>query len=220
MAWRLARSLERLRAQVNAAAPNRSKSSDGTIGDAAHASRSSDHNPYIKDGGVGVVRALDLTHDPKGGMDSYALAETLRASGDPRIRYIISNYKIANSGQPWRKYSGSNPHSHHVHISVSESKSLYDDTRDWQIGMGKAPLVERVTAVVKNVVAPKPNEYPMLKRGSKGAAVRELQTLLKVKVDGDFGLATLAAVRAFQRGHKLVADGIVGSYTWRALRGQ
>ena len=59
MAWRLARSLETLRAQINALSPNRSKASDGTIGDAAHSARTSDHNP---DGG-GVVRALDLTHD-------------------------------------------------------------------------------------------------------------------------------------------------------------
>lgn len=218
MAWRLAKSLERLRAQVNAAAPSRSKVSDGTIGDAAHASRSSDHNPYIKDGGTGVVRALDLTHDPKGGLDSYALAEALRASADPRIRYIISDHKIANSGQPWRGYSGSNPHSHHVHVSVSETKSLYDDTRDWQIGMGKAPIVQRVTAAVKNVIAPKPTAYPLLKRGSKGEFVRELQGLLKIEVDGDFGPKTLAAVKKFQRDNKLVADGIVGAYSWRALR--
>jgi len=219
MAWRLAKSLEKLRSQVNAAVPGRSKASNGTIGDAAHASRSSDHNPYIKDGGVGVVRALDLTHDPKGGFDSYALAETLRASADPRIRYIISNRKIANSGQPWRAYSGSNPHSHHVHVSVGESKSLYDNTRDWKLGdLKSAPLVQRVVAAVKNVVAPKPTAYPLLKRGSKGESVRELQRLLKITVDGDFGPNTTASVKAFQRLAKLVPDGMVGPYTWRALR--
>jgi len=42
MSWRLARSLEPLRNEVNAAAPNRSKASDGTIGDTAHSSRASD----------------------------------------------------------------------------------------------------------------------------------------------------------------------------------
>ena len=55
MTWRLARSLETLRAQINRIAPNRSKVSDGTIGDAKHASRSSDHNPWAKDGGVGDI---------------------------------------------------------------------------------------------------------------------------------------------------------------------
>ena len=44
MAWRVARSLDVLLGQLNALAPERSKASDGSIGDAAHASRSSDHN--------------------------------------------------------------------------------------------------------------------------------------------------------------------------------
>src|SRR5215472_9581086 len=61
--WRVAKSLARLRTQINDAFPQRSKSSDGTIGDAAHASRSSDHNPWIVDDGIGVVSAFDVTHD-------------------------------------------------------------------------------------------------------------------------------------------------------------
>ncbi|HKV33547.1 MAG TPA: hypothetical protein VJP89_04485, partial [Pyrinomonadaceae bacterium] len=61
MAWRVAKSLLRLREQINELAPNRSKASDGTIGDAAHASRKSDHNPWVKDGSIGVVTAMDIT---------------------------------------------------------------------------------------------------------------------------------------------------------------
>ena len=217
MTWRLAKSLERLRAQVNAAVPGRSKSSDGSIGDAAHASRASDHNPYIKDkNGVGVVRAIDITHDPKGGFDSYTFANHLRKTGDKRIRYIISNYHIANPGQPWRKYSGSNPHDHHVHISVSESASLYDDASDWDIGLGKASTVSQVIAAVAAALTPaKP---AALKVGSKGAAVKELQVLLGVVSDGDFGPFTEKAVRAFQKERGLVVDGIAGPYTIEALK--
>lgn len=62
----------------------------------------------------------------------------------------------------------------------------------------------------------------MLRMGSKGARVRELQGLLvrtghAVTVDGDFGPATKAAVIAFQRASGLDADGVVGPETQRRL---
>lgn len=135
MKWRVARSLIVLRNQVNAKFPNRNKDWDGTIGDANHASRNSDHNPWVDDG---VVTAIDITHDPRDGVDSYEMAEELRQSRDPRIKYIISNRKIASSTvQPWkwRKYTGSNPHDHHVHISVNSQKRYYDDDAPWEIPM-------------------------------------------------------------------------------------
>lgn len=132
MAWRLARSLERLRAQVDALAPGRSKASDGTIGDASHAASKSDHNPDDN----GVVKALDITHDPAGGCDCNAIAEALVASRDGRIQYIIWNRQIINretSPWVWRPYTGNNGHTHHIHISVDEKPELYDDATDWSV---------------------------------------------------------------------------------------
>ena len=66
---------------------------------------------------------------------------------------------------------------------------------------------------------------PTLKRGSKGDYVRILQTMLENKgydlgsygIDGDYGRATEAAVKAFQKDHGLKADGICGEKTWAAL---
>lgn len=212
MSWRLARSLDRLRAQVNAAVPGRSKASDGSVGDLAHSARKSEHNPDAN----GVVRAIDITHDPKGGFDSYAFAEHLRKTADKRVYYIISNSRIANPGQPWRKYTGSNPHDHHVHISVVSDPKLYDDTKDWDIGLGAASLVSRVVAAVVEAIAP---ENPAaLKVGSKGAAVKELQTLLGIAADGDFGPFTEKAVRAFQSANKLTVDGVAGPQTLAKLK--
>lgn len=130
MSWRLARGLDRLRAQVNARHPSRSKASDGTIGDRAHASRASDHNPV-----GGIVHALDLTNDPGKGFDAHALAEKIRASRDPRISYVISNRRIFSSTKSpfqWRRYTGSNPHSKHIHISIRRNPHA-DNTKDWSL---------------------------------------------------------------------------------------
>jgi hypothetical protein len=140
MAWRVAKSLEKFRAQVNTLYPDRRKVNDGTIGDAKHASRSSDHNPWIRDGKSGVVSALDITHDPKSGVDTHAMYEVLRQKRDPRIKYVISNRRIFNS-KDWtnRRYNGSNAHSQHIHISVQPQKALYDDIRDWDLGQPMQP---------------------------------------------------------------------------------
>lgn len=137
--WRVARSLDHLRLQVNALAPHRNRASDGGIGDAAHATRDSDHNPWVKDGGMGVVTARDFTHDPAGGCDAGLLAQALLASRDPRLKYVIWNRRIAYGAQgpapwAWGPYSGKNPHTHHTHVSVLPNKALFDSEADWVIG--------------------------------------------------------------------------------------
>lgn len=59
----------------------------------------------------------------------------------------------------------------------------------------------------------------VLRRGSFGDAVYELQELLIAKgfdisIDSDFGPATELAVKMFQKNNGLVVDGIVGQNTW------
>lgn len=64
-----------------------------------------------------------------------------------------------------------------------------------------------------------------LRRGSTGAAVKELQQLLKdagvytATIGGNFGSKTDAAVRAFQRANGLLVDGLAGPKTMAKLRG-
>lgn len=139
MGWRIAGSLARLRDQINAAYPTRNKASDGVVGDAAHASSASDHNPNS----AGVVCAMDITHSPQTGFDAHALADRLRVNRHPNLKYIISNRRICGAwtGWAWWAYNGSNPHSSHVHFSVGrgndgQSQPPYDDATDWAIGSG------------------------------------------------------------------------------------
>lgn len=136
MTWRTAKSLIRLRDQINQAAPGRSIASDGTIGDDRHRTRDSDHNPWVSDGNIGVVTALDITHDPDHDCDAEQTVQALVRSRDPRIKYIIWNRRIISSQvQPWvwRNYSGSNPHTKHFHLSVKSDKSHYDSIDTWKI---------------------------------------------------------------------------------------
>jgi len=68
-----------------------------------------------------------------------------------------------------------------------------------------------------------PAVKPLLRRGSRGPAVMELQRKLNgvsgagLVVDGDFGPRTEQAVRNFQAFFKLGTDGIVGPKTWGML---
>jgi len=137
MAYRVARSLNVLLGQLNNMAPKRSTASDGALGDQSHKARASDHNPS-----GGVVHARDFTHDPHDGLDCNVLANQLVASGDSRIKYVIWNRKKTYWGRTlffkkvlkWRKYTGVNPHNHHLHLSVNSGASG-DDARRWNLPM-------------------------------------------------------------------------------------
>lgn len=57
----------------------------------------------------------------------------------------------------------------------------------------------------------------LLKKGSKGEAVKQLQRALNLIPDGIFGTLTEEAVKAFQKSKGLKQDGIVGDKTWELL---
>ena len=205
--WRLAESLVVLRNECNAKAPYRKKGSDGTIGNTAHAANASRHNPNNS----GVVCALDITHDPANGMDTYKMFDIIRKNPHPNCEYVVSNKRIASRGRNWevRAYTGQNPHIQHIHVGVgvgpdSEPRQPYDDKNPWGIASLPTPS----------------NDY--LKKGSKGQRVKELQTKLAsmgwtVTADGIFGDRTDALVRSFQGSKGLPVDGIVGPNTIAAF---
>ena len=54
----------------------------------------------------------------------------------------------------------------------------------------------------------------ILKIGSKGKEVKELQQFLNIKIDGEFGPGTSSAVKKWQKENGIKDDGIVGPITW------
>lgn len=138
--WRVAKCLLVLRQQVDDRAPGRSKVKDGTIGDQAHQGRESDHNPHVRDDGIGVVTALDITHDPDRACDVGTISEALRSGRDQRIKYVIWDGRLFSSYEyegidawTWRAYQGQDPHDGHVHISVVANRGLYDSQNLWAL---------------------------------------------------------------------------------------
>ena len=57
----------------------------------------------------------------------------------------------------------------------------------------------------------------LLKVGSRGKEVKELQEFLEIGADGIFGKGTESSVKKWQSENGLVADGIVGPATWDAM---
>lgn len=134
--------------QATALWPKRKKASDGLLPSSAHlaASPNSDHNTGL---------AVDLTHDPEGGVDCAVIFEKLKE--DKRVTYLIFNKKIwsrklAKSGN--RVYTGSNPHIKHLHISIDPDTA--GDTSPWFWWMNQPKIVNQVKAKL----SPKPKKKP------------------------------------------------------------
>ncbi len=132
--WQTVPSLTQLLVQVDAVYPVR-HAADGTAAGQGHfnVNPKSDHTPDVN----GDVRAGDIGEVVED--DAFTVAEAIRLSRDPRIKYVIHERRLFSSydhtdGPPytWRPYSGSNPHSSHVHISVLRSNQNDDST--WDIG--------------------------------------------------------------------------------------
>lgn len=144
--WELVPALQRLRTDLNTVAPNRDKTSDGTIGDRAHQLSVSDHN----DDEVGRVPIKDA--DSKHEVHAYDADADLREPGltmemivqqtlsrcragiEKRLRYIIFNRRIWEASNGWkeRDYTGASPHTEHAHFSASYETKREADTSSWR----------------------------------------------------------------------------------------
>lgn len=226
MGYQLIPALTTLRAQINAAYPNRDRSSDGWVGDTSHSRRASDHNPDQH----GWVHAIDVDKD---GIDPYQLVNI--AIADERVNYVIFNKAIFSRAYGFRArlYTGANPHDKHVHISAMHGAKAMDG-RNWAIPNAVVP----VTIAIKPIAVVTPIHTAEV----KDAGVVALQTVLNgfgagIAVDGVWGSQSENAanrysvrrgahgivVRAIQsqfsaRGWKIAVDGDFGPGTDRIVR--
>ncbi|WP_157751399.1 peptidoglycan-binding domain-containing protein [Actinoplanes derwentensis] len=207
---------------MNKKYPNRKKTSDGTLGDQAHKSRVSEHNPD----GDGTIDAWDMDCNLLGSSN-----DTGSAAEDAEVRKVIAeflkqpqaqlviynkhihNVDIDEPGE-WRWYgdwsSGKNPHDHHAHLQSKQSREdiTYKGNLDGVVNAQPKPATGE------------------LSRGDTGERVKALQRGLRkvfplysgdLEVDGQYGLRTEKAVAQFQKRSGLKVDGVVGGITRAAL---
>ena len=129
--------------------PKRAKASDGLLPSAAHlaASPNSDHN---------TGHAVDLTHDPKSGVDCHELFQKFKQ--DKRVAYLIFDSKIwsrARASEGDHRYTGSNPHSKHLHVSIDPKHDK--DTSTWFPWLNKK-VFSSPDAVIANLKSKNPQK--------------------------------------------------------------
>lgn len=205
----LAPSLVRLRREIDGRWPNRSKASDGWLGDYAHSVRKSEHNPD----GKGAVHAIDITT-----ADINARLVLRELIGDPRVWYVIHKGVIYSRTYGWRprRYTGANPHNSHIHVSIQLTRGAENTVTPWLEVDDDPTPAPRVPA--KAGQAPGARQ---LRFGHKGPDVAWVQRFIGRKkagrADGVYGRKTAAAVRWYQRMRGLEVTGQVDWPTWRAM---
>jgi peptidoglycan hydrolase-like protein with peptidoglycan-binding domain len=206
----LAANLATLRREIDARWPGRDRRSDGWIGDAAHQSRASDHNPDAR----GVVHALDVDKD---GIDPTALVR--RAIGHPTVHYVIFNRTIWTRDNDFRsrRYTGDNPHTGHVHVSGLRGRSHENNGTPWGIATGPIP-----SAPVPRPQAPIGSRTLRLSNPRlHGHDVRFVQRFIGERecgpVDGVYGPLTAAGVRWYQAMRGIATTGVCDPTTFRHM---
>jgi len=133
---------------------------------------------------------------------------------DPGVPYVNYFYGGDAIHGFWRQSFGYPQSLGCVELPVSNAKIA------WQyINYGTLVTVQQTGPYP---ASPKPpttsSNYPILHKGDyNNVYVKQVQKILGITADGDFGPMTETAVKKFQSSHGLVADGIVGPNTWKAL---
>jgi peptidoglycan hydrolase-like protein with peptidoglycan-binding domain len=130
------------------------------------------------------------------------------------IMYIIWNKKMWRAydpGRGWAAYTGSSPHTDHIHFSFSWDGA--DKRTSWWTG-------KAVTTADPGPAAPPTapsSVYAVLVQGSTGADVVLAQKALGVAADGIFGPQTHAALKKWQKANGVAVTGKIDAPTWAKM---
>lgn len=206
--WTLAPALVVLGKELDKAWPNRDRTSDGTLGDAAHAARQSEHNPNRDpndDVPDGYVTARDIDTD---GIPVNKVLNKL--IGDSRVWYVIHNRTIWSKTYGWkaRAYTGADPHTGHIHVSLNQNKKSLDSKAAWGLitvtpPAPKPPVVKYVELETNVVPGKRAPQVPLLQRLLNDAGYGPISGAPSTF----YGENTEAAVRRFHKAHPDLASG-------------
>jgi hypothetical protein len=153
------------------------------------------------------------------------------------IDYIIWNhrtFRVYDPGRGWAAYTGSVPHTDHVHLSFSwdgamKRTSWWTGTANRAVDLGPcrvyagqfAPLWRsyRSTASCPRPAVAPVSIYKVAVYGQTSAQIKVAQRILRTTADGQFGPLTFAKVAAYQRG-RVPVTGVLDKATWRKLTGR
>ncbi|GGK87833.1 hypothetical protein [Mangrovihabitans endophyticus] len=224
--WILVPCLVSLRSEFNRLAPGRDHTSDGSIGDAAHAQSSSDHNPdetgrtpYHDADHINEVHAIDVDDDlRKSGWTMQRCVQIIvtrhRTGKDNRLQNVIYNRRIWSRSWGWtaRTYTGTSPHTEHAHFSARYTTAQESDTRPWGLleEDEDMPTAAEIAAEVVKRLDTAPIRHNRTLGGTLDALVAR-----GTQPDGE-SITSLIGRNALDQG---IPNGITGTKTtaWAAL---
>jgi len=138
------------------------------------------------------------------------------------IMYIIWNKKMWRAydpGRGWAPYTGSAPHTDHIHFSFSWD-GAYGRT-SWWTGKALTTVSPGPSAPTPSSTTPgtpaAPTSYPTLGQGSTGPDVALAQKVIGATPDGVFGPKTAAALRTWQSARGVKVTGVLDPATWARM---
>lgn len=149
------------------------------------------------------------------------------------VMYVIFNQRSWSSyNREWSTYTGYDPHTSHIHISLSwngaRAHTSFWTGKVWATDYGPCQVftsqpavapstMSRTRPCVGAVLSPRRSTLPFSWLGSGGDAVAAAQRGLRIPVTRSFDVATQHAVLRFQRNHDLPRTGALDEPTWASL---